>query len=492
MPYMLATQDSRGAVAPARARPLRRAATAALAACTIVWSAGAFAALPSEGYADLVEQVSPSVAFISTTSKPKQAERPDLPFQVPPGSPMEEFFKRFFEGQMQPRGPVTGLGSGFVIDPSGLIVTNNHVVDGADDIKVKLPGNPAEMPAKVVGVDPQTDLALLKVEAPAPLPAVRFGDSDKLRPGDVVLAVGNPFGLGGTVTAGIVSARNRDIHSGPYDDFIQTDAAINRGNSGGPLFDTRGQVVGVNSAIFSPNGGSVGIGFAIPSNLARDVVAQLQAQGRVERGWLGVSIQPVSPEIAEALKLPKPEGALVASLAEDGPAAKAGVRQGDVILEFAGKPVEQVNALPRMVAAMPAGERAPLKLWRDGRAVQVNVTVGQLKQQAQADAQRPARGSETAAGKLGVQLAELTPEARRRLELPRNVSGVLVAAVDPEGRAAARGVRPGDVIQQVGSERVKQPADVVQALNASAGKSVLLLVNRGGDARFVAIDLADA
>lgn len=301
-----------------RGRHAVKLGTAALATGMIIWTTAAMAALPSEGYADLVDKVSPAVVFISSTHKASESDMSmrgpgDAPFQIPPGSPFEKFFKRFQEQTPRQQGPMTALGSGFIIDPQGDIVTNNHVVDGASKVQVKLQDG-QEFDAKVVGTDPQTDLALLKIKADKPLPFVTFGDSAKLRVGAVVLAVGNPFGLGGTVTAGIVSARNRDINAGPYDDFIQTDASINRGNSGGPLFNTKGDVVGVNTAIFSPNGGSIGIGFAIPANLAKDVVAQLENHGNVERGWLGVKIQAVSPEIAQAIGLKTDKGALISEV----------------------------------------------------------------------------------------------------------------------------------------------------------------------------------
>jgi len=465
-----------------------------LAGGMITWTVTTSAALPSEGYANLVEKVSPAVVFVSATHLAKtspQSENalPESPF--PPGSPLDKFFRQF-QGHLSqhPKRPMIGLGSGFLIDPEGDIVTNNHVVAGADKVQVKLP-NGREFDAKVVGTDPGTDLALLRIKAATPLPYVSFGDSDKLRVGDIVLAVGNPFGLGGTVTAGIVSARHRDINAGPYVDFIQTDAAINRGNSGGPLFDTEGKVVGVNTAIFSPSGGSVGIGFAIPSNIAKQVIAQIEDHGSVERGWLGVKIQTVTPAIAEAVGLGKPRGALVAEVVPQSPAAKAGLKQGDIIVGFAGKAVADMRALPRLVAAARANSTVDVEVWRKGKTERFAVAIAELKPQTMAAAESPSTQPGSAkSDALGATLATLTDQMKAQLNLPSDTRGVVITDLDPQGRAAEKGLRVGDVIERVGSQAVQAPADVTQALKAAKGKSALLLINRGGNELFVGLPLA--
>jgi serine protease Do len=459
----------------------------------IAWTPVARAGLPAEGYADLVEKVSPAVVFISSTRKqPDRAPgRGDSPSPFPPGSPFGEFFKHFQDRMPRQRGPVTAMGSGFIVSPEGDIVTNNHVIDGASRVEVKL-SDGRKFAATVVGADPKTDLALLRIKADRALPHVTFGDSDTLRRGHVVLAVGNPFGLGGTVTAGIVSAHHRNINAGPYDNFIQTDAAINQGNSGGPLFNTKGEVVGVNTAIFSPNGGSVGIGFAIPSNLTKDVVGQLREHGRVERGWLGVTIQPLSPEIAQAMSLDGAHGALVSDITPDSPAAKAGLRPGDVIVGYDGKAVKEMRDLPRLVAATEAGRTVPVELWRDGRKMAVSVAIAKLAADRTAAAgtgDAPSGGM--ASEKLGARLAMLDRDAKSRLDLSDDAAGVVVTGVDPDGRAAAAGLRPGDVIVRVGARTVKTPSDVAAAIDGSRSATVLLLVNRGGGNLFVGVRLAE-
>lgn len=470
-------------------------AVAAMAMGAIMWTGAASAALPSQGYADLVEKVSPAVVFISSfhkAQKPKaEANRPDwLPFEFGPNSPFKDFFKQFQNGRHIYRGPSTALGSGFIIDPAGYIVTNDHVIDGASKIKVKLQDG-RKFTAKIVGTDKKTDLALLKISAKTELPYVKFGDSSKLRPGDVVLAVGNPFGLGGTVTAGIVSARNRDINAGPYDDYIQTDAAINRGNSGGPLFNTNGNVVGVNTAIYSPNGGSVGIGFAIPSNLVKNITGQLRDHGNVRRGWLGVKIQTVSPEIAQSLGLDAAHGALVAEVTPDSPAAKAHLRQGDVILGYEGKTIKKMRDLPSLVAATRAGTVAKLKLWRNGRKMSVSVRIGKLTPERVASAQpRPQIPGRATSKYLGAKLAALNDAARAKLNLPDDMKGVVISEVDPDGHAASAGLQPGDVIEKVGSITVRRPADVDRAFAKSNKSAVLLLINRNGKDLFVGVKRA--
>src|SRR5499433_2072742 len=366
----------------ARSLSARLAPAAALAAILTFASAPATAARGPENIADVAEQVIDAVVNISTSQKvdPRVSQLPD----VPPGSPMEEFFDQFFKNRRGPGGSdqaprrVNSLGSGFIIDASGLVVTNNHVITDADEVSVIL-NDGTTLKAEVIGRDQKTDLALLKVMPTKPLRAVRFGDSDKLRLGEWVIAIGNPFSLGGTVTAGIVSARNRDIQSGPYDNYIQTDAAINRGNSGGPLFNLNGEVIGVNTAIISPSGGSIGIGFAVPSKTVVPVVDQLREFKEVRRGWLGVRIQQVSDEIAESLSIKPARGALVAGVDEKGPAQPAGIEPGDVIVKFDGKEIKEMRDLPRVVADTPVGKEVPVLVIRKGREETRTVTLGRLE-----------------------------------------------------------------------------------------------------------------
>src|SRR6516225_7352388 len=362
------------------------AAAAALIAAVAVLSAKPVAARGPENIADVAEQVIDAVVNISTSQKVDShiSGLPDLP----PGSPMEEFFDEFFKnrrggrggGDNAERGPrrVNSLGSGFIIDPSGLVVTNNHVISEADEITVIL-NDGARLKAEIIGKDQKTDIALLRVKPDKPLKAVTFGDSDKLRLGEWVVAIGNPFSLGGSVTAGIVSARNRDINSGPYDNYIQTDAAINRGNSGGPLFNLDGEVVGINTAIISPSGGSIGIGFAVPSKTAMPVIDQLKQFGETRRGWLGVRIQQVTDEIADSLKISPPRGALVAGVDDKGPAKPAGIEPGDVIVKFDGKDIKEMRDLPRVVADTPVGKQTPVVVIRKGREETKTVTLGRLE-----------------------------------------------------------------------------------------------------------------
>jgi serine protease Do len=460
-------------------------------------------ALPGS-FADLVAIVKPAVVNISAVSTIPVAARemPQLPFA--PGSPFERFFREF-GGQPGPGpapGPRPGMpgpgaearsaGSGFVIDPGGLIVTNHHVVEGAKELTVTFEDG-RQLQAEIVGTDDKTDLALLRVDARGPLPHVRFGDSDTSRVGDWVIAVGNPFGLGGSVTAGIISARGRDIRSGPYDDFLQIDAPINRGNSGGPLFDRAGKVIGVNTAIFSPTGGSVGIGFAIPSNMVREVVAELEHDGQVERGWLGVQVQPVTDEVAEGLRIDGTRGALVADVVDDGPAARAGIEPGDVIVAFDGQQIEHVRELPRLVARANAGKKATLELSRGGEMRTVEVAIGRMpgRERVSSAAEATPRAGDTA--RIGVTLAPLTDDVRARLSLAPGVRGVVVAGVEADGAAARRGIAPGDVILRVGREVVDAPEQVARAIGEAAGskrESVLLLVRRDDGVRYVAVPLA--
>jgi serine protease Do len=472
----------------------RLAAPAALA-LALFTASPAFAAPAPETFAPLAEKVTPAVVNISSVHQTQGGMPGGLPFDIPEGSPFEEFFRQFGGPNARPR-EVMGLGSGFIIDPDGYVVTNNHVIDEAAGIKVTLTDG-AQYDAKVVGVDKQTDLALLKIEANRKLPAVEWGDSDALKVGDWIMAVGNPFGLGGSVTAGIVSARSRDIQAGPFDDFIQVDASINQGNSGGPTFNLNGQVIGINTAIASPNGGSVGIGFAIPSNLARPIIEQLREKGTVERGWLGVQVQAVTPELASALGLDEPKGALVSDVIPDSPAAKASVKQGDVILGFDGRNVEEMRDLPRIVADTPANKKVELTIWRDGRQVSQSVTVARQDRRIQEMAMgesssEDATGEASSSATIGATLAPLTADLRQRYRIDDEVNGVVVTEVKPGGIAAEQGLREGDVIVSVNQTAVNAPTDVEKLAKAAKDQkksAVLLLVNRGGNQLFVGLDV---
>ena len=464
---------------------------------TFLGTAGAAEAPAS--FADLAAKVTPAVVNIASKHKLAQAgdDNGHVPFAVPKGSPFEDFFKHFNERQRPNNGAESmALGSGFIIDPAGYVVTNDHVVDDATEVNVTL-NTGTTYPAKVIGTDKKTDLALLKVESPTPLPAVSFGDSDAVRVGDWVMAVGNPFGLGGSVTAGIVSARGRDLNSSPFDDFLQIDASINQGNSGGPTFSMAGDVIGINTAIFSPNGGSVGIGFAIPSNLAKTIIATLREKGSIERGWLGVQIQGVTPDIASAVGLDKPAGAIVSDVMPDSPAAKAGLQRGDVILTFNGKAVDRLRDLPRLVAAAPIGGKAEVTLWRDRATQTVTVEVAKLAdEQVAANDNQPEAPAAPAADSvetLGLTLASLTPDLRQQFGIAETINGVVVTSVADDGPAAKRGLQPGDVIEQVGSAPVATPqqvASLAKAARAENRDAVLLLVNRQGDELFVAVEVA--
>lgn len=441
-------------------------------------------------FADLAAKLSPAVVNIST----KQAVDEPPGAEALPDGPFNDLFRDFFD-RNRPRGPVQSLGSGFVISADGFVVTNNHVIKDADEVTVNFPDG-ASFQADVIGSDDKTDLALLKIDAGKPLPFVPWGDSNESRVGDWVLAIGNPFGLGGSVSAGIISARNRDIRAGPYDDFIQTDAAINRGNSGGPLFNLAGQVIGVNTAIISPSGGSIGIGFAVPSALARNVIAQLREFGETRRGWLGVRIQEVTPDIAETLDLEAASGALVASVTPDGPAEGANIQPGDVILRFDGRDVSEMRDLPRMVAETPVGKTVRVVVWRKGKSVTVKVKLGRLENQDTLAAAAPtgdegdpggsSQGAEVPGA--GMALAALTAEIRARFSIADDVVGVVVTSVDPRGPAAAKGIAAGDVILEIGQDPVSDPAVIAQRIveaREQGRNSVLLLVQSGPDLRFV-------
>jgi serine protease Do len=445
-------------------------------------------------FAQLTARLLPTVVNISTSQTLKGPARGDLP-KLPDDSPLNELFKNFLGPRGgQPR-QVTSLGSGFIIDPSGYIVTNNHVIENGEQITVIL-ADDTSLPARVVGRDPQTDLALLKVNPAKPLPATRFGDSDKAQIGDWVIAIGDPFGIGSTVTAGIVSARNRNINAGPYDDFIQTDAPINKGNSGGPLFDMDGNVIGVNSAIFSPTGGSVGIGFSIPANLAREVVQQLRQFGQARRGWIGVSIQAVTAELAQGMGLPSRQGALISRVTDAGPAAKAGLRNGDLIVNFDGKPVADNRALPRIVANTPIGKTVPVDVLRGGRKQTLQIQVAKLAEDKPADRAAkpapPAPRPQSRLGQLGLTVSTLDEPARQRFRVGGNVQGVVVTAVTPGTRAGEKNLRPGDVIVEVQGQKATSPDAVNKAIDAAANAKkpvALFLISRGGEVTYVGLRL---
>ena len=486
-----------------------------------------------ESFADLAAKLLPAVVNISTSATMQaRAATPDMP-GVPPGSPFEQFFKDFMErnrppggGRPSPRGEgprgdgprgegprgdgprgdapqrpdgpdrrSQSLGSGFIIDPSGLIVTNNHVIDGADEITVILSDN-TKLKATVVGRDERLDVALLKVTPEKPLVAVPFADSATARVGDWVIAIGNPFGLGGTVTAGIVSALQRDIRSGPYDEYIQTDASINQGNSGGPLFNMNGEVIGINTAIYSRSGGSIGIGFAVPSNLAKNVVAQLREFGQARRGWLGVRIQQVTAEIAESVGMREPIGAMIAGTNDGGPADKAKIRPGDIVIRFNNQDVKEMRNLPRIVAETAIGQEVPVIVWRDGKEVTLTITVGQLPDDQtlastpQGKPEDGARAVELTG--LGVQVAPITPALREKFQIAEDQKGVVITDVTAGSAAAERGLKPGDVIVEVQQEAVNTPADIqkrLEAVRKQSRRSVLMLVQSKDGRHWVPLPL---
>jgi serine protease Do len=463
------------------------------------------------GLGPLAKRLLPAVVNVSTseTIKPDPKKKKPAPDdqQATPGSPFEEFFKDFMDrqgrggkdqdsdrgGSAKPQ-KAEALGSGFVIDPSGLVVTNNHVIDGADEITVILQDN-TTLKAELVGRDAKTDLALLRVKPDHPLPSVPWGDSDKAKVGDWVMAIGNPFGLGGTVTSGIISARARAINdNGPYDEFLQTDASINRGNSGGPLFNTAGEVIGINSAIFSPSGGSIGIGFAIPSDLAKNVVAQLQTSGKARRGWIGTRIQTVNDDVATALGLDGPKGALVGGFLDKSPAKEAGIQPGDVLLQFDGRDVTNARRLSRLVADAQVDKAVPVKVWRKGEAKTFMVKVAQADESAEQTASLGTGGSGISPSTpvvkaLGLSMTEATQDLKDKFQLEDNAN-VVVVDVAKGSPAADKGLHAGDVILEVAQEEVKTAPEVAHKIDDAkkAGrKSVLLLVEHAGELRFVAL-----
>jgi serine protease Do len=491
--------------ATTRSRSVNRAAlvlsVAAIALGAPAPLAPAFAQARPTNLADLVDSVADAVVNISATQTVEEKGADAAP-ELPKGTPFDDMFEQFFKnhgfnnGMPRPH-RMSSLGSGFVIDPSGVVITNNHVIGDANDIVVIFTDG-RKLKAKIVGKDPKVDVAVLKVDSDKPLKTVKFGDSDKMRVGDGVMAVGNPFGLGETVTAGIISARNRNIDSGPYDDFLQTDASINKGNSGGPLFNMQGEVIGINTAILSPSGGSIGIGFATPSASVAPVIDQLEKYGETRRGWLGVRIQPVDDAIAESLGLGAARGALVAGVDEHGPAKPAGLMAGDVIVKFDGKEVKESRDLPRMVAALPVGTAVEVVVVRKGQEIAKTVTLGRLedgeKEMAKAEEEpNGAADSQASARALGMELSAISDDARRTYKIKDSVKGVVVSAVEPNSAAADKGLRAGDVIEEVNQQAVEKPGDVsksIDALKKAGKKSALLLVSNGaGDVRFVALAL---
>jgi serine protease Do len=485
---------------------VRRPALAGLAAAALMLPLATAPALARgpDSIAEVAEQVIDAVVNIST-SQTVQARSGQLP-QLPPGSPFEEFFEEFFknrrgqgDNENRERTPrrVSSLGSGFIIDPAGLVVTNNHVISEADEVTVVL-NDGTKLKAEVAGRDQKTDVALLKVKPTKPLKAVKFGDSERLRLGEWVIAIGNPFSLGGSVSAGIVSARNRDINSGPYDNYIQTDAAINRGNSGGPLFNLDGEVIGVNTAIISPSGGSIGIGFAVPSKTVVAVIDQLKQFGETRRGWLGVRIQQITDEIAESLGMKQTRGALIAGIDDKGPAKPAGIEAGDVIVKFDGKDIREMRDLPRIVADTPVGKEVEVILIRKGQEMKKTVRLGRLED---ADKPKPAavKRSEEPKDKpvvkkaLGLDLANLTEELRKKYKIKDSVKGVVITGVDASSNAAEKRLSAGDVIVEVGQFPVANAADIekrLEQLKKEGKKTALLLVSNGeGEVRFVALSL---
>jgi serine protease Do len=475
-------------------------------------SSPAFAKGP-DSLADLADAVSDAVVNISATQTMDEKHASNAP-QLEPGTPFDDLFEEFFKrhqqggqrgqgGNDRPEKPrerkSNSLGSGFVVDPSGIVITNNHVIADANEVTVIFTDG-QKLKADVIGKDEKVDVAVLRVKPDKPLKAVKFGDSEKMRVGDWVLAVGNPFGLGGTVTAGIISARHRNIDSGPYDNYFQTDAAINKGNSGGPLFNMAGEVIGINTAILSPSGGSIGIGFATPAATVLPVIDQLQKFGETRRGWLGVRIQNVDDTIAESLNLGQVRGALVAGTDEKGPAKAAGLKAGDVIVKFDGIDIKESRDLPKIVASEPVGKEVEIVVMRQGKQIAKTIKLGRLEEnekQVALAGKRDEAGKKATAGPvakaLGMEFSSLTDDLRQKFAIKSTVTGVLITDVDPDSSAAEKHVQSGDVIVEINQEPVKDPADLskkIEALKGGGKKSALLLVANGqGEVRFVALGL---
>jgi serine protease Do len=489
---------------------LRHSAAAAVLACAGAWQP-ALAQQGPPSVAPIAEKLFDAVVNISTSQAIKGSHGTPLP-KVPKGSPFEEFFKDFFDKDGNPGDlqRVSSLGSGFVIDAAGIIATNNHVIEDADEIFVNFNDGTRLKVTKVIGRDVKTDLAVLEVKPDKPLSAARLGDSAKMRVGDWVMAIGNPFGLGGSLTVGVISALNRDIQAGPYDEFLQTDASINKGNSGGPLFNMAGEVIGINSAIISPTGGSIGLGFAIPYNEAREVIAQLRDHGEMRRGWIGVSIQSVNDAIASSLGMHNAKGAMIAQVAKGGPAEAAGFKAGDVVVSFDGRTVADVRSLPRLVALAQIGKTVSVEILRDGKTMTLSVKVDRLAEtvEKKADSAQPGAGQTDTPDKapgdgtdkpeaavtnatLGMTLEALTPAARDKFGIAEKVEGVLISDLDAKGLAATHGVQKGDVISEITNQRVDAPSDAsdrIDGLRKDGRKSVLLLLSDPkGEIRFVAV-----
>jgi len=502
---------------PIQTRLPRRRARSAVVLLLAAGLATAFAGVAEvaaqrrgpESVADVAEKILDAVVNISTSQSvgapAGQAPRSVPQPQVPPGSPFEDFFEEFFkrrgeEDSSRPR-RVSSLGSGFVVDPAGIVITNNHVIADADEVFAVF-NDGSKLKAEIVGRDPKTDIAVLRVKPDKPLKSVGFGDSDRIRVGDWVMAIGNPFGLGGSLSVGVVSARNRDINAGPYDNFIQTDAAINRGNSGGPLFNMEGEVIGVNTAIISPTGGSIGIGFSIPAKTAVAVIGQLREFGETRRGWIGVRIQQVDDQIAETLGLGRVRGALIAGVTDNGPAAKGGMQSGDVIVKFDGQDIREMRDLPRAVADTAVDKEVDIIVVRKGKEETLRVKLGRLEdgEKAQpaavkppAPATAPAQPAQPSVTRrlLGLELSVVNDEMRKRFKIKEGVRGVVILSIENSSPLSGQRVQPGDIITEVTGEAVASPADLqkrIDGLRKEGKKSALLLVsNAAGEQRFVPV-----
>ncbi|MGH1539599.1 MAG: Do family serine endopeptidase [Arenicella sp.] len=443
---------------------------------------------PRLGFADLIEQVSPAVVHVSISGTPK-ANQLGQEFNFPPGSPFEEFFKRYGqpETEKKQRKRKLGIGSGFLVSADGYLITNNHVVDGGDEIQITL-ADGTEYEGTLIGADKKTDLAVVKIETKFDLPFVNWGDDQRSRIGDWVLAIGHPFGLDGGASAstGIISARGRDIRSGPYDNYLQVDAAINRGNSGGPLFNLDGQVIGINTAIYSPNGGSVGIGFAIPSTLAKRVTNQLISSGSVERGLIGVQIQPLTDDLIKGFDRDNKDGALVASVVPGKPAEAAGIKAGDIILKFDGKPIKEMRDLPRIVADTKVGSKVRIHVWRDGKMIKKKIKVARFEDDALAVTEEPEQTGEE--DEFGADLVELDDKVRNSYNIDKDVTGVLIEQTKQDGLARANGLRAGDIIQKVGKKTIRKVSDLrSQMARAKKQKleTIVMLIYRENTVRFI-------